>query len=141
MSSSTDATRMWRKKVRAIFEKAHALDEIKPGSMLGRMNILESSGTCGEEGHGLLRDVRGMVVENHANNGLGRIVSINLPEQIDELDATVPILGMSKDMARVKVDTGQNGDRAVTNVLGGLRRNPRICGALHIRRFRLTTPC
>jgi hypothetical protein len=85
--------------------------------MLGRMNILESSGTRGEKGHGLLRNMRRMVVENHANDGLGRVVSVNILEQRDELDTTVPILGMSENVARVKINPGQDGNRAVTNVL------------------------
>ncbi len=45
------------------------------------------------------------------------IVGVDILEQFDELDALVPILGMRKDMARVEINAGQNGDRAVTNVL------------------------
>lgn len=85
--------------------------------MFGRMNILKASGTRGEEGHGLLRDMRRMVVENHPDDSLRWVVGVNLLEQCDEFDTAVPILDMGKDMAGVEIDAGQDRHSAVTNIL------------------------
>jgi hypothetical protein len=38
----------------------------------------------------------------------GGIVGVNVFQQLDELDATVSILGMGKDMARVEINAGQH---------------------------------
>ena len=58
-----------------------------------------------------------MIVEDHTDNRFRGVVGINLLEQRNELDTAVPILGMGKNMSRVKIDAGQNGHGAMPDVL------------------------
>ena len=50
-----------------------ALDEIEPGAVLRREGKLEAAGgLLGEPGFGLLGDVRGVIVEDQLDRGVGR---------------------------------------------------------------------
>ena len=51
-----------------------ALDEIEPRAVLGRQSEFEAAhGLFGEPSSGLLGDVRGMIVEDQPDRGVGRI--------------------------------------------------------------------
>lgn len=82
-----------------------AFDQVEPRTMLGRMNMLKSTGARGEVGHGFLRDVRRMVVKNHPDDCLWRVVGVDILEQRDELDTAVAILGAGKNVSRIQIDT------------------------------------
>src|SRR6202790_4695932 len=94
-----------------------AFDEIKPGAMLGCVNVLEAPGARGEIGHGLPGDVGRMVVQHHADDGLARIVLVQALEQRDELHTAVAVLDVREDVTRVQVDSGEDRYRAPTDIL------------------------
>ena len=83
-SSAVDATRMWRRKVRAILEKG-ALDQVQPGAVFWSMNVFEAPRSRRQVRHGLAGNVRGVIVEDDADDGVGRIVTMQALQQGDEL--------------------------------------------------------
>ena len=67
-----------------------ALDEVEPGTVLGRENEFEAvRGLIGEPGSGLFGDVRGMIVEDQLDRGAGRIGGVEKLEKFDELAKSV----------------------------------------------------
>lgn len=58
-----------------------------------------------------------MIAQDDADNGLRRVVGIDHFEQIDELLAAVQVFNVGEHMAEVQVDTRQDGDRAMTDIL------------------------
>src|SRR5713226_2097447 len=94
-----------------------AFDQIKPGAMLGCVNVLEAPGARGEIGHGLPGDVGRMVVQHHADDGLARIVLVQALEQRDELHTAVALLDVGEDLTRVQVDSGEDRYSAPTDIL------------------------
>jgi hypothetical protein len=81
------------------------------------MNILEAPGARAEKGHGLLGDVGRVVVQHYADDGILRVVGIDLLEQSDELNAAVTVLDVGKDVPGMQVDAGHDRHSAVANVL------------------------
>ena len=70
-----------------------ALDEIEPGTVLGRESEFEAAGRLfGEPSLGLLGDVRRMIVEDQLDRRVGRIGGIDKLEEFDEFAAAVAIL-------------------------------------------------
>ena len=75
-----------------------ALDEIEPGAMLGCESEFEAADRLiGEPSLGLLGDVRGMIVEDQLDRGVGRIGSVEQLEEFDEFATamTIPDQGMN----------------------------------------------
>src|SRR5207237_5317916 len=69
-----------------------ALDEVEPGAVLGRECEFEAvRGLLGEPGSRLPGDVRGMIVEDQLDRGLGRIGLIDELEKLDEFASAVEI--------------------------------------------------
>ena len=69
-----------------------ALDQVEPRAVLRREGELEASGRLGiEPGPGFLRDVRGVIVEDQLNRGVGRIGGIEKLEEFDELSAAMAV--------------------------------------------------
>src|SRR5262245_66342069 len=63
-----------------------ALDEVKPGTMLGRKGELEAAGgQGGEPSSGLSGDVSGVIVEDQLDRRAGRISSFGVLEVLDEI--------------------------------------------------------
>src|SRR5208337_693135 len=92
--------------------------EIEPGAVLGREDEFESAGRLlGEPSLGLLRDVRGMIVEDQLDCRMGRIGDVEELEEFNEFAAAVAVLDESVDLAGEQIDAGQQADRAVALVL------------------------
>src|ERR1019366_9462412 len=98
LSSCLDETRIWRSTERARLEK-------KPSTRLSQ-----------EPCFGLPGDMRGMIVEDEVDRGVGRIGFVETLEEGDELAAAMAVLDHGVNLAGDKVDAGQQGDRAVAPV-------------------------
>ena len=73
-----------------------ALDEVEPRAMLGSEGELEAArGLLGEPGFGLPGDMRGMIVEDEVDRGVGRIGFVETLEERDELAAAMAVLDMA----------------------------------------------
>ena len=75
------------------------LNQIGPGTLLGCVNVFESSRTSGQVGCGLLGGVGRVVVQHDADDGLLRIVLVQSIEQRDKLHAAVPVLDVGEDLS------------------------------------------
>src|SRR5262245_25072405 len=94
-----------------------ALDEVKPGTMLGRKGELEAAGgPGGEPSSGFSGDVRGVIVEDQLDRGAGRISGIEELEEFDELSAAMAISDESVDLPGEQIDPGQQTERAMALV-------------------------
>ena len=72
--------------------REEALDQVEPGAMLGSEGEVEPpSGLLGEPSSRLPGDMRGMIVEDQMDRGVGRVRRIEELEELDELTATVTI--------------------------------------------------
>ena len=97
--------------------REEALDEIEPGTVLGREGEVETvRGLLGEPGLCLFGDVGGMIVENQLDRRMGRIGGIEKLEEFDELAAAMAILDQGVNLTAEQIDAGQQADRAVTLV-------------------------
>jgi len=82
-----------------------ALDEVKPGSMLGREREFEAvHRLISEPGPGLFGDVRGMIVEDELDRGRGRIGGVEQLEEFDKFAAAVAILDQGVNLAGDEID-------------------------------------
>src|SRR5258706_1956115 len=112
LSSCLDETRMWRKTERASLEK-------KPSTRLSQepwVGVKVNSkvrGLLRDPGSGLFGDLRGMIVEDQLDRGVGRIGGIEKLEEFNEFAAAVAILDQGMDLAGDEIDAGQQADRAV----------------------------
>jgi hypothetical protein len=92
-----------------------ALDEVEPGAMSGSKGEFEAvRGLIGEPGLCLFGDVRGMIVEDQFDGGVGRIGGIEKPKEFDELAAAMAILDQGMDRAGDEIDARQQGYGAMT---------------------------
>src|SRR5271165_2625776 len=81
------------------------LDEIEPGTMLGREGEFETADRpTGEPSLCLFGDVRGMIVEDQLDCRVGRIGGVEKLEEFDEFAAAVAILDQSVNRAGEQVD-------------------------------------
>ena len=85
--------------------------------MLGRMHILEAPGPGGEVGHGFFRDMRRVVIQDHANSGLQWVIRIEGTQQGNEFTASMPVFHVGQHVPRMQIDTGQNRYRAMPHIL------------------------
>src|SRR5712671_827188 len=116
LSSCLETTRMWRRTERASLEKK-PLDQVEPGAMLGSEGEVEPpSGLLGEPSSRLPGDMRGMIVEDQMDRGVGRVRRIEELEELDELTAAVTISDQGVHLARQQVDASKQADRAVALV-------------------------
>jgi hypothetical protein len=77
-----------------------ALDEVEPRAMLGSEGEREAAcGLLGEPGFGLPGDMRGMIVEDEVDRGVGRIGFVEPLEEFDELAAAVTVFDQGVDLA------------------------------------------
>ena len=114
-SSAMDATRMWRRNVRAILEKAHSM-RFSQEPCFGVCTYSKRPGRERQVRHGLAGNVRGVIVEDNADDGVGRIVTMQALQQGDELAATMSRLDIGDDFAAVQIQRGENRQRAVAHV-------------------------
>ncbi len=85
--------------------------------MLGCEGELEAArGLLGKPGFSLPGDMRGMIVEDGVDRGIGRIGFAETLEEGDELSAAMAVLDHGVNLAGDKVDAGQQGDRAIAFV-------------------------
>src|SRR6267378_783527 len=70
-------------------------------------------GLLRDPGSGLFGDVRGMIVEDQLDRGVGRIGGVEKLEEFDEFAAAVAILDQGMDLAGDEVDAGQQADCAM----------------------------
>ena len=85
--------------------------------MLRRMDVVKPAGTAGQVSHGLLGNVGTVVVQYDADDGLAGIVLVQAAQQCDELDAAMALLHVGNDLAGVQIERGNDGQRAMTDVL------------------------
>ena len=64
----------------------------------------------GEPGFGFLGDVRGVIVEDQLDRGVGRIGGVDKLEEFDEFAAAMAIPDQGMDLAGEQVDAGQQAD-------------------------------
>ena len=70
-----------------------ALDEVEPGTMLGRESEFEAAGGLnGEPSLGLFGDVRRMIVEDQLDRRMGRIGGIEELEKFDEFATAMAVI-------------------------------------------------
>src|SRR6202165_5855273 len=94
-----------------------ALDEVEPGTVLGREGELEAAlGLIGEPGFRLFGDVGGMIVEDQLDRRMGRIGLVEKLEEFDELAAAVTVLDQGMDLAGDEIDACQKADGALAVV-------------------------
>ena len=92
-----------------------ALDEIEPGTMLGREDKCEASRRSSlEPGSCFSRYVRGMIIEDQLDGGAGWISGVETLEEFDKLPAAVAISDESVDLPGKQVDSGQQAQRVPT---------------------------
>ena len=78
-----------------------AFHEIEPGTVLGGKNEFEAADRLVREpSRGLLRDVRGMIVEDQLDRRMGRIGGVEKLEEFNEFAASVAILDEGVDPGR-----------------------------------------
>src|SRR5262249_52941368 len=95
-----------------------ALDKVEPGAMLGREGELEAAArSSGEPSSGFFGDVRGMIVEDQLDRGVGRVSGIEKLEGRDELSAAVAVSNEGVDLPGEQINAGQQAERAMTFVL------------------------
>ena len=92
------------------------LDQVEPRAVFGCMHILEPVGPGGEIGSSFLGDMGRMVVQDDPDLGFGRVVGIQILEQGDEFLAPMPFLHPGNDMAVMKVQCGQDGQRSHADI-------------------------
>ena len=116
LSSCLEVTRMWRRTERASLEK-------KPSTRLShepclgvKVNSKRPAGWSASQALVSLRDVRGMIVEDQLDRGVGRIGRIEQLEELDELAAAMAIPDQGVNLAGQQIDAGQQADRAVAFV-------------------------
>ncbi|KGV78161.1 hypothetical protein X890_5665 [Burkholderia pseudomallei MSHR4299] len=79
------------------------LDQIQPGSVFRRVNILEASRVSNQPGHCFLRDVGAVVVQHDTDECIRRIMLMQPLQQADELAAAMAILDFGNNLAGVQV--------------------------------------
>ena len=84
------------------------LDEIQPGSVFGRQNIMEPIGTGRQVGLGLLGEVRRMVIQDQTQDPIRRVESIQVLEQSDEFAAAMPPLDPGGYVTGVQIQGRQD---------------------------------
>jgi hypothetical protein len=106
LSFCLDATRMWRRTERVSLEKKPSM-RLSQEAMRRREGEFEAM--CGllcDPGLGLFRDVRGMIVEDQLDRGVGRIGGVEELEEFDEFAAAMAVLDQGMDLAGDKIDAG-----------------------------------
>src|SRR5262249_61940444 len=90
-----------------------ALDQVEPRAVLGGEGELEAGGRPGgEPSSALSGDVRGMIVENQLDRGVGRVCGIEQPQELNELVAAVAVADERMDLAGEQINPGQQAERA-----------------------------
>ena len=82
------------------------LDQIKPGTVLGRVNVGETIRSSSQVCTRLFGDVRRMIVQNNPNRRFGGIVGVHVFEQGNELPAAMSLLDSGHDVAIVQIQGG-----------------------------------
>src|SRR3979490_2196892 len=112
-----------------------ALDEVEPGSVLGREGEREAARRLsGEPGLGFSGDMRRVVVQDHLYRRTGRVSGIKELEEFDELAAAMEGFDPGVAPAGEQIDPGQQAARAMALVLM-IARECRV-GARHRRTLR-----
>ncbi len=114
--------------------------------MRGRQHVLKPVGARLQIRARLFRGMTGVVIQDHANRAIRRIMGVQILEQRDELRAPVPLLDARGDVPVMQVQRCQNRPSAIANVLmitghrgvfadhrGQVRR--RVADGLHARLF------
>ena len=119
----------------ANFEEA--LDQVRPGAVLGREGEVEAAWRPGvEPGSGFPRNVCGMVVEDQLDRGAGRIPGgiEKLEESMNSPAAVARSLTSAWTLPVEQIDPGQQAERAMAFVL--MIRAKLACAAWHWRQIR-----
>ena len=135
---------MWRRTERASLEKKPSTRLSQEPCLGVKVNSKRPAGCSASQASRLLGDMRGMIVEDQLDRGVGRIGRVEELEELDELAAAVAILDQGVNLAGQQVDAGQQADRAVALVFmiarerrmhAGLRRQIRCrrCNRLDAR--------
>src|ERR1700678_2388564 len=112
-----------------------ALNEVKPGAVLGREGEREAPRRLsGKPGFGFSGDVRRVVVQDQLDRRTGRVSGIKELEEFDKLAAAMAVFDQGVDLAGKQIDPGQQAERAMALVLM-IARDCRV-GARHRRQIR-----
>jgi hypothetical protein len=84
----------------------------------------------GEPRLGLPGDVRGMVVEDQLDGGIGRISGVKFLEKTNELPRAMAIFDRGVNLAREQVDPGEHAQRAMALVFMITRPNHELPPAM-----------
>ena len=107
---------MCRRKVRLILEK-RVSTRLSHEPCFRGMNINEPVRPGGQIRPRFFRDVGGVVVQNNADGGLGRVTGIDLLEKGDEFPSPVFFVHLGNDASILKVERCQDGDGPQSLVL------------------------
>ena len=91
--------------------------QVEPRAVFRGMNINEPVRPGGQIRPRFFRDVGGVVVQNNADGGLGRVTGIDLLEKGDEFPAPVFLVHLGNDASILKVERCQDGDGPQSLVL------------------------
>ena len=106
-----------------------ALDEVEPGTMLGRESEFEAAGGLnGEPSLGLFGDVRRMIVEDQLDRRMGRIGGIEELEKFDEFATAMAVPDEGVNLTGEQIDAGQQTDCAIALVLVVARKGRMFAG-------------
>jgi hypothetical protein len=108
-----------------------AFDKIEPAIMFRSKCKAETAlWLSGEPRLGLPGDVRGMVVEDQLDGGIGRISDVKFLEKTNELPRAMAIFDRGVNLAREQVDPGEQAQRAMTLVFMITRPNHELPPAM-----------
>lgn len=88
------------------------LNQIQPGTVFGNENEVKPLWPCCEVPLRFPRDMRRMVVQNQAQGLRGRISSVKLRQELDEVAAFVRIVHDLGHLTGVQIEAGQQRYRA-----------------------------
>ena len=82
------------------------LDQVQPGAVFRGMHVFEAPRSRRQVRHGLAGNVRGVIVEDDADDGVRRIVTMQALQQGDELAAAMLRFDIGDDFAAVQIQRG-----------------------------------
>ena len=98
---------MSQKRARHLAEER--LREVEPRTVGGSEHILETVRSGGQIGLSFFRQVRRMIVEDKPQSTILGVVSIQVAEQGNKLPAAMAALDPTGHVARMQIQSGQNG--------------------------------
>ena len=91
-------------------------DQVQPGTVSGGEDEFEPIGNGGQKGPRLSGNMRRRIVEDHTDSGRRRVMGVRQTQEFDELRAAVTVADQAQNLSVPKIDTRQQGQRAMADV-------------------------